>query len=54
MKKTRNKYRLFSYLKVVDEVQEEAVKNPTKENVELYGKMQDLFFKHVKDFAVSK
>jgi hypothetical protein len=33
-------------MKVVDELQELAIKNPTKENIAIYQKMQDLFFEH--------
>jgi hypothetical protein len=41
-------------MKIVDELQELSIKEPTKENIELYKKMQELFFKHVKYFAESK
>lgn len=52
--KTKKKYYLFSEMKVVDELQQIAIDNPTKENIKLYEKMQNLFFKHVKDVYDSK
>lgn len=52
--KTKKKYYLFSEMKVVDELQQIAIDNPTKENIKLYEKMQNLFFKHVKDMYGSK
>ena len=54
MKRTRTKYHLFSEMQIVDELQELAIKEPTEENIKLYEKMQNLFFKHVKSFAESK
>jgi hypothetical protein len=41
-------------MKIVDELQQIAIDNPTKENIKHYEKMQDLFFKHVKANAERK
>jgi len=51
MKHTRKRTYLFREMKIVDELQDNAIKEPTKENIRHYEKMQDLFFKHVKNYA---
>ena len=35
-------------MKIVDELQDLAIKEPAEENIKLYEKMQNLFFKHCK------
>ena len=54
MKKTRTKYHLFSEMKVLDEIQDVAINEPTQESKKLYCKMQNLFFKHCKEESKRK
>lgn len=39
---------LFREMEIIDELAAEYYANPTKENFKHYQKMQNLFFKHVK------
>jgi len=51
MRKRRKRTYLFKEMKIVDELQEKAIKDSTKDNIRHYEKMQDLFFKHVKEYT---
>ena len=51
MMNRRKRTYLFKKMKIVDELHEKAIKDPTEENIQHYGKMQDLFFKHVKEYT---
>jgi len=51
MRKRRKRTYLFKEMKIVDKLQEKAIKDPTEENIRHYQKMQDLFFKHVKEYT---
>lgn len=49
MKRTRTKYRLFSELKLLDEIAEMTMANPTDENKRHYAKFCEVFNRHVKE-----
>lgn len=51
MRKRRKRTYIFREMKIVDEMQDNAIKEPTEKNIWHYQKMQDLFFKHVKEYT---
>jgi len=51
MRNRRKRTYLFREMSIVDKMQEELSKNPDSEKMKQYRKMQDLFFKHVKEYT---
>ena len=50
MKNLKTRTRLFRMMKVVNELHEVAIEKPTKENVKMYKKMNNLFYKQVNEY----
>lgn len=49
MMKLRTRKHLFDGLRMIDELHEECVKNPTEENLKHYKKVNRLFINYLKN-----